>query len=170
MRHPALILVLALAASGAYAQESPRSGRLFDELAAMDQELFNAAFVTCDPARFRSLFTENAEFYHDLDGAKSGDAVTTLKGCPRDRGVSRTLVEGSLEVFPVKDFGAIQTGRHTFTTAGQEGVGIARFVHLWQYSEGRWRLARVLSFDHRLMTEADAAPAPEAQPQGPGSD
>lgn len=164
MHRLASLLVLALAASGASAEDTPRSGRLYDELAAMDRELFSAAFVDCDTARFKALFTEGAEFYHDRDGAKSGAAVTTLIGCPRDEGVKRTLVEGSLEVYPIKDYGAVQLGRHTFTKAGEEGVTVAQFVHLWQRSEGRWRLARVLSFDHRPVTDPDRSVSGGAEP------
>lgn len=164
MRRLASVLMLTLAVSAASAEDTPRSGRLYDELAAMDRELFAAAFVDCDQAKFKALFTEAAEFYHDLDGAKTCEAVTTLGGCPRDRGVKRVLVEGSLEVYPVKDYGAIQTGRHMFVTAGQEEVGIAKFVHLWRHSDGQWRLARVLSFDHRVKTDQDGKPSPAAQP------
>jgi len=164
MHRPSTFLVLALAASLATAQETSRSGRLFDELAAMDRELFTVAFVDCDVARFKALFTEGAEFYHDRDGAKTGEAVTRLNGCPREQGVRRTLVEGSLEVYPIKDFGAVQMGRHTFTKVGEKGVEIAQFVHLWRYDEGRWRLARVLSFDHRPMTERDQGRASNARP------
>jgi len=151
MRRLASILVLALTASVANAEDSPRSGQLFDELAAMDRELFEAAFVDCDREKFRSLFTEDAEFYHDRDGAMTGRQVTELRGCPRDDGVRRVLVEGSLEAYPIRDFGAIQIGRHTFTRDGEEGAEVAQFVHLWRYSDGQWRLARVLSFDHRPL-------------------
>jgi hypothetical protein len=164
MRLLTSIPILALAASGANAQEPPQSGRLYDELAVMDRELFDAAFVDCDRAKFSALFTQDAEFYHDRDGAMTGRQVTELRACPRDEGVRRTLVEGSLEVYPIKDFGAIQIGRHTFTKDGEEGTGVAKFVHLWRYSDGQWRLARVLSFDHRPMTEPDGNPAPAAQP------
>ena len=164
MRRLASIVVLALVATAAGAQETARSGRLYDELAAMDRALFDAAFVDCDQAKFRSLFTEDAEFYHDRDGARTGAAATALAGCPRDQGVRRILVEGSLEVYPMKDFGAIQIGRHVFTTAGKPDAGIAKFVHLWRFRDGQWRLARVLSFDHRLATAEDGMPAPAAQP------
>ena len=164
MRRLASTLILALAASGAIAGDDPRSGPLYDALAAMDRELFDAAFVHCDRAKFKALFTEDAEFYHDRDGAMTGEQVTELRGCPRDEGVTRTLVEGSLEVYPIRDFGAIQTGRHMFTKAGEAGIGIAKFVHLWQFRDGQWRLARVLSFDHRPMTEQDGKPTSAAQP------
>jgi hypothetical protein len=121
----------------------------------MDRELFDAAFVTCDQAKFSSLFTDDAEFYHDRTGASYGETVKQLRSCPRDDGVKRTLVAGSLEVYPIKDFGAIQMGRHTFTREGEPGVETAKFVHLWRYSDGAWRLARVMSFDHRPMTDQD---------------
>ena len=155
MRRLAGVLILALAATGAAAEDSPRSGPLFDELAAMDRALFAAAFVDCDATKFASLFTEGAEFYHDRDGARYGDEVTRLGSCPRDEGVTRTLVEGSLEVYPIKGFGAVQIGRHVFTKAGEEGSTIAQFVHLWQNSDGHWRLARVLSFDHHPVKDRD---------------
>jgi hypothetical protein len=142
-------LLLATNSTCLIAQESPRSGLLFDELARMDEELFHAAFVTCDEHRFRALFTEDAEFYHDRDGATYGEAVRTLKGCPRDNGVKRTLVPGSLEVYPIMNYGAVQIGRHLFTREGEQGAEIAKFVHLWHKKDGVWRLARVLSFDHR---------------------
>jgi hypothetical protein len=151
MRRLASALILVLAASVVNAEDTPRSGHLFDELAAMDRELFEAAFVNCDREKFRSLFTEDAEFYHDRDGAMTGRQVTELRGCPRDDGVRRVLVEGSLEAYPIKDFGAVQIGRHTFTKEGEEGTETAQFVHLWRYSDGQWRLARVLSFDHRPL-------------------
>jgi hypothetical protein len=121
----------------------------------MDRELFDAAFLRCDQAKFSALFTDDAEFYHDRTGASYGEAVKQLRSCPRDNGVKRTLVAGSLEVYPIKDFGAVQMGRHTFTREGEPGVEIAKFIHLWRYSDGKWQLARVMSFDHRPMTDQD---------------
>ncbi|HYD81548.1 MAG TPA: nuclear transport factor 2 family protein [Paucimonas sp.] len=141
--------LLAVFAQVCFAQDSARGGPLYDELARMDNELFEAAFVTCDADKFRAIFTEDAEFYHDRTGASYGDDVRTLKSCPRDNGVTRTLVPGSLEVYPMKDYGAIQIGRHTFTRAGEPGSEIAQFVHLWKREGDTWKLARVLSFDHR---------------------
>lgn len=141
--------LLLLGAGASLAQAPTQAGPLHDELAAMDARLFQAAFVTCDAAAFRALFTEDAEFYHDKTGASFGDAVRTLKSCPRDNGVTRTLVPGSLEVYPMQGYGAVQIGRHVFARAGEPGSEEARFVHLWKREATGWRLARVLSFDHR---------------------
>jgi hypothetical protein len=145
-------LVVALT-SVCSAQDSSRAGPLYDELARMDSELFEAAFVTCSHAKFRALFTEDAEFYHDRSGPSFGDAARTLRSCPRDNGVTRTLVPGSLEVYPMQGYGAIQIGRHVFARAGEPGSETAKFVHLWKREGGTWRLARVLSFDHRPSVE-----------------
>ena len=66
-----------------------------------------------------------------------------------DTRVTRTLIPGSLEVYPLQGYGAIQIGRHVFAKKGEPGSEVARFVHLWKHEDGVWRLARVLSFDHR---------------------
>jgi hypothetical protein len=159
MRRYAAPAVFALAAASpiafATAADTPRAGKLYDELAAMDAALFDAAFVACDQAKFAAIFADDAEFYHDRTGLSTGKDATTMKSCPRENGVKRTLIAGSLEVYPLKDYGAIQMGRHTFTREGESGAEIAKFVHLWKFADGRWRLARVLSFDHRPMTPED---------------
>jgi Domain of unknown function (DUF4440) len=148
-RQHVVAALLAAFAQVCFAQDSARSGSLYDELARMDSALFEAAFVTCDADKFRAIFTEDAEFYHDRTGASYANDVRTLKSCPRDNGVTRTLVPGSLEVYPMQGYGAIQIGRHTFARAGEPGSEVAQFVHLWKREGETWKLARVLSFDHR---------------------
>ena len=148
-RQRVVAALLAAFAQVCFAQDSARSGPLYDELARMDRALFEAAFITCDAEKFRAIFTEDAEFYHDRTGASYGNDVRSLKSCPRDNGVTRTLVPGSLEVYPMQGYGAIQIGRHTFARAGEPGSEVAQFVHLWKREGDTWKLARVLSFDHR---------------------
>ena len=131
------------------AQDITRSGQLFDALAGMDKELFDAAFLNCDASRFRALFTDDPEFYHDRTGLAVGEEARTMKSCPRDNGVTRTLIPGSLEVYPMQGYGAIQIGRHIFARKGESGTEVAKFMHLWKLESGVWRLARVLSFDHK---------------------
>jgi len=144
-----LAVRLMLLSPPCFAQDTARSGQLYDDLARMDRELFEAAFVTCDASRFRELFTDDAEFYHARTGASFGESVRTLKSCPAENGVSRTLVPGSLEVYPMQGYGAVQIGRHVFSKAGEPGSEAAQFVHLWMREGNQRRLARVLSFDHR---------------------
>lgn len=150
-----LTAFLALAGMTGTAQANDEAGSLYDELARMDRKLFEAAFVTCDPVVFRSLFTADAEFYHDLAGPTFGDDVRTLKNCPRDNGVRRVLVPESLEVYPMEGYGAIQMGEHWFVEEGAQTSTLAKFVHLWRKENGEWRVARVLSFDHRSLPKSE---------------
>ncbi len=64
----------------------------------------------------------------------------------------RELVPGTIEVFPIKDYGAIQLGSHRFYIRNKGEAeqldGIFRFVHVWKNENGRWKIARVVSFDH----------------------
>lgn len=129
-----------------------RSGRLFDELVRMDSLLFDAAFVSCNTEIRNSMFTDDIEFYHDLIGFQSAQEVRApIENCPRDNGVIRQLVDSSLEVYPIKDFGAVQMGVHHFVEDGASGITVAKFVHLWQKAEGEWKVSRILSIDHHSV-------------------
>lgn len=132
-----------------------KSGLLYDELAKRDQALFQNAFVTCNADKFREFFTEDAEFYHDLAGPTFGKDVWTLKGCPANDGVQRILVPESLEVYPMEGYGAIQVGEHWFVEEGAATSTLAKFVHLWRFKDGEWRIARVLSFDHQSKPKSE---------------
>ncbi|HYO83979.1 MAG TPA: hypothetical protein VES20_21425, partial [Bryobacteraceae bacterium] len=62
----------------------------------------------------------------------------------------RELVAGSLEAHYMKGYGAIQIGVHRFKhPKSGEPDGIARFVHLWHFKDGSWKITRALSFDHK---------------------
>lgn len=170
-RLPLLALALALAAASpadAMAQgatgapgagsDPSRSGALYDELARMDSVLFDAAFVTCSAPRVNALFRDDIEFYHDQTGLSAGDKARAdfrrlTENCPRRNGVVREL-DGSLQVFPMKDDYAIQMGSHRFVNERESSSTVAKFVHLWEKKDGAWKLIRVLSFDHRDQATA----------------
>jgi hypothetical protein len=130
------------------------AGPVFDALARMDTLLFDASFVSCDAAIANAIFTDDVEFYHDQNGFASGEQVREntkrlAAACPRERGITRTLVPGTLRVYPIQGYGALQTGIHRFDEPGAASSTVARFAHLWRNDGGNWRLARVLSVDHR---------------------
>jgi hypothetical protein len=37
---------------------------------------------------------------------------------------------------------------HRFRHPGDSDVGEAKFVMLWQYKDGAWKITRVISYDH----------------------
>jgi ketosteroid isomerase-like protein len=153
----ALALVLSIAPA-LCAQEGAKSdpstsGPLYDELARMDSLLFDAAFVTCSAEKANSFFSDDVEFYHDQTGFESGQQVRDTfrrltASCPGTRGVRREIVAGSLRVYPMQGYGAVQMGVHRFKERGAPTHTVARFVHLWRQKNGQWKITRVLSFDH----------------------
>ena len=124
---------------------------LYKEIAHMDSVLFNA-YNTQDIASLKTVFDIDLEFYHDLGGlsnyTQNIEALNTLFG--RSLGLRRKLVPGSLEVYPIKDYGAIQTGEHQFCHEenGKQDCGIFKFVQVWQKKNGDWKLTRVVSYGH----------------------
>ncbi len=63
--------------------------------------------------------------------------------------MQRTLVPGSMEVYPLNGYGAVELGVHRFHHPGHpENVGEAKFVTLWQNKNGVWKVTRAISYDH----------------------
>ncbi len=151
------LLGLAVFGSVAGAQDVPPLDKIQSQaeldkaIATLDAPLFDS-YNKCDLEKFASYFTENVEFYHDQGGLTLGRAALTESVKKNICGkVTRELVPGTLQVFYMKGYGAIEMGVHRFHHPGHEdteGVGEGRFVHLWQYKDGAWKITRVLSYDH----------------------
>ncbi|MEA2604356.1 MAG: hypothetical protein QOF89_5348 [Acidobacteriota bacterium] len=153
-----LLLLPLLAVPVARADAQPPKGpaapdELLGTIAALDGELFDA-YNRCDLEKLGTFFTEDLEFYHDQTGLSRGrqamvDAVKK-NICGK---VRRDLVPGTLEVYPLHGYGAVEIGVHRFcgpkkTEKCGEASGVAKFVMLWQNKDGAWRITRVISFDH----------------------
>jgi len=122
-------------------------------ITALDTQLFDA-YNTCNLEKFSSLLADDLEFYHDLGGVTLGREKLTEAIKQNICGkVHRELVAGTLEVHPMKGYGAVEIGVHRFTHPGTQDhgvVGEAKFIHLWQYKDGAWKVTRVISYDHGL--------------------
>ena len=127
-------------------------GELFQTVSSLDHDLFDA-YNKCDLKKFESLLADDLEFYHDQGGFSRG-AKATVEGVKNNicGKVTRELVPGTLEVYPIAHYGAVEIGVHRFHHPGHddtEPVGEAKFVQLWHKEDsGAWKLTRVLSFDH----------------------
>ncbi|GAB3202382.1 hypothetical protein GCM10027293_28060 [Pontibacter aydingkolensis] len=133
---------------------------LFKTLQAKDSLIFDISFNTCDVSQFENLLTSDFEFYHDISGITKTRAafIESIRNgiCNLDYKPRRELVEGSLQVFPLKQngkvYGAIQTGKHRFFAIEKNKpeyfTSVARFTHLWLLENGTWKLKRALSYDH----------------------
>jgi ketosteroid isomerase-like protein len=162
---PLTIAALIAIASPAIAQTAGPvpTQQLTDEIAAADQALFAAFFDRCDVPALSAMVTDDFEMYHDKGGlvADSGKKfITNIEGtCARqktgeDYRARRELVPGSLKVYPLNNYGAIEVGEHRFYQLlpgkPEKLVEVALFTHVWKKEAGGWKLARVLSYDHRL--------------------
>ena len=133
---------------------SPVSKELYDSIAYLDSVFFSA-FNTRDIDKLKSLLSENLEFYHDLGGVTNYDQNVDAfkKNFEGERRVRRELAKSTLEVYPIKDFGAVETGIHRFyaTEKGkQEQLSSeAKFVQLWQRKDGKWKITRIISYGHQ---------------------
>jgi hypothetical protein len=136
------------------AHYSPVSKDLYDTIAYLDSLFFNA-FNTRDPDKLKTLLSDNLEFYHDLGGVTNyGQNIDAFKKTfESERRVRRELVKGTLEIYPIKDYGAVETGTHRFyaTEKGQEEKlsSEARFVQVWQKKDGVWKITRIISYGHQ---------------------
>lgn len=137
--------------SNSHKINAPASQELYAEIAHMDSVLFNA-FNNRDTATFKNLFTADLEFYHDNGGLTNYEhTIQSLRSTTISKSdLRRDLISGSLEVYPVKDYGAIQIGSHSFchTENGKPDCGTFKFVHIWKKKEGEWKISRVVSYDH----------------------
>jgi Domain of unknown function (DUF4440) len=125
-------------------------------ITTLDAALFDA-YNKCDLDKFASFIDENVEFYHDQGGVTLGRAALTDSVKKNICGkTTRELVRGSLHVFYMKGYGAIEVGVHRFHHPGHEdteGVGEGKFIHLWQYKDGAWKITRVMSYDHHAAAK-----------------
>ncbi len=123
-------------------------------IASLDAALFDS-YNRCDLEKFRTFLADDVEFYHDQGGVTLGkeNLTDSVKEniCSK---VTRELVPGSLQVYYMKGYGAVEMGVHRFHHPGHddaEPVGEAKFIHLWQYKDGAWRITRVISYDHHAL-------------------
>ncbi|WP_159437643.1 nuclear transport factor 2 family protein [Ferrimonas marina] len=124
---------------------------LFEQIKAQDQRFFDA-FNACDIDTMAQMFSPWLEFYHDLSGLSDFEQTmqATRNNCQRNLGLERTLIEGSLKVYPVKELGAIQTGKHRFChpVEGTMDCGTFEFLHIWKRDGEQWKIHRVVSYGH----------------------
>ncbi len=134
---------------------SAESDTLSKELAAADQALFDALFVTHDFNAARALLTDDFEFYHDRNGlvSETGDAFIASIAGHQEPGLHRRLIADSVKTFALHGFGALQQGVHEFYRSGDgkrpAPVSSARFMHVWQRVDDGWKLKREFSYDHQ---------------------
>lgn len=158
-----LLLGVLLATAGwtatSAASEASSPNALDSTVSALDTALFDS-FNHCDKPgelqKHAGYLAKDLEFYHDKGGVtwtRAAYLANTEKNvCGHFR---RVLVPGSLQIFPIKDFGAIEQGWHKFCDLKDaQCFGEAQFLIVWRHRDGRWEATRILSYGHRPITPA----------------
>lgn len=125
----------------------PVDQKLFEEIKAMDKEFFNA-YNNCDLEKQASIYSDDIEFFHDKGGLITSKKEliegTKQNICGK---VTRELVEGSLEVYPINNYGAVEIGVHKFHNNQEPNAKSipSKFITMWHHENGKWKMTKVIS-------------------------
>lgn len=135
------------------APASKSDSRLRAEVLRADAELFDA-FNHADLKGVARMLSPDLEFYQDNEGVASYKrTLEDFKSMfAQANHIRRVLDAASVDIRPIKGFGALEIGSHRFCHVenSDEICGDFRFVHLWRNAAGTWQLARVISYGHKL--------------------
>ena len=115
--------------------QSPQSttDELFRTIASLDGALFDS-YNRCDLEKFGAFFIDDVEFYHDQGGMTLGRQNLTESVKKNICGkVRREIVPGTLEVYPMQGYGAVEIGVHRFyhpKAEQSEPTGEAKLLNL----------------------------------------
>jgi ketosteroid isomerase-like protein len=120
---------------------------LYDSIVAMDAA-WEDAYNNCKLDVMSDIMSEDLEFYHDQGGMMTSKTklIEALKNNICNK-VTRELKKGSIEVYPIPNYGAVEMGMHGFHNSMEPNstTHFAKFVHLWKREGGKWRITRVIS-------------------------
>jgi len=146
-----LFLVLLIGGCNQLTAQEKKMDALYSEIKHMDSIVF-IAFNNRDTSAFKKFFTTDLEFYQDKDGLTGyQQTIEFMRSTAlNDNGLKRDLVEGSLKVYPIPGYGAMEIGTHRFCHPenGRMDCGLFKFVHVWKRTGNEWQISRVVSYDH----------------------
>lgn len=131
--------------------QKPIDKELYNTLSLQDSLLFES-FNSQNFEKFKSFFDDSLEVFQDNAGVRNyAAAMKSFKEIfSRNNGLTRKLIKSSLEVYPIKDYGAIETGSHVFCHKenGKQDCGTFKFVHIWKKVNNHWKITRIITYDH----------------------
>ena len=139
-----------------------------DEKAALvatirqEDAAFWDAYNRCDVEKMSQFFWPDIEFYHDKGGLTVGlgpfveNLKTGLCGKPNYR-LRREAIPDTVKVHQLQKngvtYGAVLSGEHYFyindNGKPEYRDSVAKFFHVWLLKEGKWKMERVVSYEHR---------------------
>lgn len=131
---------------------APELKQLYQEVLAADSLLFEAGYNKQNISLVGEVFDQELEFYHDRTGLTNyAQNIKTLgENFGRNHQVQRVLLRETVEIYPIANYGAVQTGMHRFCHVenGENHCGTFKFVTLWKKANTRWTATRIVSYNH----------------------
>mgnify|MGYP000222776324 FL=1 len=128
----------------------PDDQKLYDTITHLDSVFFSL-YNNCSMQlnEYAAFYSDSLEFYHDKGGLSTSkqDVVEGTKKniCGK---VTRELVKGSVEVYPIAGYGAVEMGLHMFHNNQEKQTGppkVSKFVIFWKQINKEWKITKVVS-------------------------
>jgi len=125
----------------------PQDIKLYNAIVHMDSVYFDA-YNRCDMDKQAAIFADSLEFYHDGGGLEKSKTrlLSAIKAniCGK---VTRVLVPGSIEVYPIPNYGAVEIALHRFINHAENDhlSKPDKFVVVWRLRNNQWQITRVIS-------------------------
>lgn len=156
-----LTLGLLTCSSSAQSDKNSQKKDITKTILKLDTEFWEA-YNSCDLETFKTFLTDDLEFYHDKGGLTISSSKLMKQVadglCGNKNSVlRREVIEGSVNVYPLNNYGAIISGEHFFYLKENNNeeslVEKAKFTHVWRLENKQWKMSRVLSYDHQPASE-----------------
>lgn len=128
----------------------PDDQKLYDTIVHLDSVFF-AAYNNCTLQlnEYAAFYSDSLEFYHDKGGL-STSKQNVVEGTKKNicGKVTRELVKGSVEVYPIPGYGAVEMGLHMFHNNQEKQTGppkVSKFIIFWMQINKEWKITKVVS-------------------------
>lgn len=139
---------------------------LYQAIAHVDSLMISVAQRDCDLAAYESFLSDDFEYFHDKAGfTPSKEAEMKDMGIfcgeeqRRRQPLRRQRTEGTLKVFPMDNYGALEFCDHVFYLQINNGteklVGSGKMTALWKLENDEWKVTRIISYDHQHLAEIE---------------
>ena len=125
----------------------PVDEKLHATISNMDSIFFDA-YNSCNMEKQKEIYADDIEFFHDKSGLSTSKSdileATENNICGK---VTRSLIEGSIEVYPIHDYGAVEIGYHKFFNNREPDApsNPSKFIILWKKVAEKWKITKVIS-------------------------
>ena len=142
-----LIIPFSVGAQSEIPTYKPVDQKLHATISSMDSIFFDA-YNSCNMEKQKEIYADDIEFFHDKSGLSTSksDILEATKNniCGK---VTRSLIKGSIEVYPINNYGAVEIGYHKFFNNQEPDApsNPSKFIIMWHYEKEQWKITKVIS-------------------------